>query len=143
MPRNSCLLVRPIKEQYEALARQWLVFEAEVAALLSGHAARIRQSLEISARPERPGCSSWEGLATEARRGIFGCQGARRPVSDQHIDIEPNQFFGQRREPFAHASHCRQLVSNAAFAASSVATRLSVRRPSGLLGKCNAQNHRR
>jgi hypothetical protein len=24
-----------------------------------------------------------EGLATEARRGIFGCQGARRAVSDQ------------------------------------------------------------
>ena len=72
-----------IKEQYEALARQWLVFEAEVAALLSGHAARIRHSPEISARPERPGCSSWEGLATEARRGIFGCQGAGRAVSDQ------------------------------------------------------------
>jgi hypothetical protein len=44
---------------------------------------------------------------------------------------------------FAHASHCRQLASNSLFAASSVATRLSVRRLSGLLGKCNAQNHRR
>jgi hypothetical protein len=40
-------------------------------------------------------------------------------------------------------SHCRQLASNSDLAASSVATRSSVRRLSGLLGKCNAQNHRR
>jgi hypothetical protein len=48
-----------------------------------------------------------------------------------------------RSASLAHASHSRQLSSNSAFAASSVATRLSVRRPSGLLGKCNAQNYRR
>ena len=33
-----------------------------------------------------------------------------------------------------------QLASNSALAASSVATRLSVRRSSGLMGKCRAQN---
>jgi hypothetical protein len=53
--------------------------------------------------------------------------------------------------PFIHADYlwrtgllgrvpqCCQLASNSAFAASSAATRLSVRRFSSLLGTCNAQ----
>ena len=67
------------------------------------------------------------GMGPEWRRSM---RGAGRPL----YSTSPN---------FAHASHCRQLTSNSAFAVSSVATRLSVRRLSGLLGKCNAQNHRR
>jgi hypothetical protein len=43
----------------------------------------------------------------------------------------------------AHAFQSRQLASNSAFAASGVSTRLSVRKFSGLLGKCSAQNQRR
>jgi hypothetical protein len=65
------------------------------------------------------------------------------------ISYEPRRGLGSRLtlpentfSSFAHAFHLRQHSSNSFFAASSDPARLSVRRFSGLPGKCSAQNQR-